>query len=209
MDAGCCNDREPVILPFGGHLALDTIPEALFSDFEGGSDEGGISGCRAKISGRAGIPRTCLVCGETAPSGSSFFANHLNAAYECPGGSDEGTGNADGSDDDDGAAVGSHDGADNAASSVSAPAPDLPSPLEGSVARVLASGCASISAPDLSGLLTAVLARLIALEPPVASLPPQPAVDAQALGAGAAGATAPCEASEAATPSAAPAPPPP
>ena len=62
--------REPPTtapLPFGGYQALDPI-----------------SGCRAANLGRAGIPRACLVCGETAPSGKSFFANHLNAAYECP-----------------------------------------------------------------------------------------------------------------------------
>ena len=61
-----------------------------------------------------------------------------------------------------------------AASSVPAPAPDLPSLLAGFLARVLASGSALVSSPDLPGLFADVLARLIALESPAASLPPQP-----------------------------------
>ena len=39
---------------------------------------------RATLPNRAGIPRTCHFSGETAPSGKSFFAHHLTAAYECP-----------------------------------------------------------------------------------------------------------------------------
>ena len=104
-------------------------------------------------------------------------------------GSDEGAGHADGSDegadpaggsDDDVvvAEVGLHTSADITAPSVSAPAPDLPSPLVGFLARVLAPGSELVSALDLPGLLAAVLARLIALEPHVSSLPPQPAVAA-------------------------------
>ena len=150
------------------------------------------------------------------------FASHLYAVYECPytrashssssgadsgpraGGLDEGADNAVGSDDDDDAAVGSHVDAGNAASSVSAPAPDLQTLLAGLLARVVAPGSALVSAPGLPGLLAAFLARLIALESLVASLPPQPAVASQALGAGAAVATTPSASLQAATPRAAP-----
>ena len=158
MDADCNNGREPVVLSSGGHLALSTIPEASTSEsddpdlrpcvspdvpgyereppttvllpFGGNRALDPNSVCRAANPERAVIPRTCLVCGETAPSGISFFANHLNAAYEYlytraslsdssgadsgPGanGLDEDADNANGSDEDGDAAVGSNKDAD-------------------------------------------------------------------------------------------------
>ena len=39
--------------------------------------------CRATNPGRAGVPRTCLVCGGAVRSGNSIFDHHLSAAYEC------------------------------------------------------------------------------------------------------------------------------
>ena len=54
------------------------------ADNAASSDAADSDACRAANPGRAGIPRTCLVRGETAHPGNSFFANHLNAAYNCP-----------------------------------------------------------------------------------------------------------------------------
>ena len=77
-----------------------------------------------------------------------------------PPGVDSGPGAGSSDDDyDDDAAVGSHAVENITASSVSAPAPDLPSLLAGFLACVLAPGYELVSAPDLPGLLAAVLAR--------------------------------------------------
>ena len=40
--------------------------------------------CRVTNQGCAEISRTCLVCGETSRSGSTFFDRHLDASYEYP-----------------------------------------------------------------------------------------------------------------------------
>lgn len=89
-----------------------------------------------------------------------------------------------------------------AASSTSAPAPDLPSLLAGLRARMLAPDSSLASAPDLPGLLVAILAilaHLLASGSSIAGPLTLSAAAAHALGAGAAGAATPGAASAPAT----------
>ena len=274
MGAGCTNDRVPVIPPFGGHQALNTIPEAFSSGYD---DPGlwldvspdGLGYCiRDKFLACYGMTNGAAQWERAEPPRAHTFSGSSGAGSgPDAGGSDEGAGDAGGSDDDGAGAVGSSEDADGAAGSddagdvgagsdtdphdfgeapadasahtftappatgprvdsgasdargapggtpeapsISTPELDLPSPLAGSLGRVLASGFALVSTRDLPNPFAGVLALLTALGPLATSSPPQPAVAAQALSAGAVCATALSAASEAATPSAAPVPPPP
>ena len=167
----------------------------------GGSDRGAVD---AGGSVRIGVPLdgagygrdlpTSALLSSASPSDSTGTGSGPRAH-----GSGAGADNAGGSGVGDCTAVSSHGVAGIAASSVSAPGPDLLCRLAGFLARLIAPGSELVSAPDLPGLLAAALTRLLSLESLATGPPPQPAVAAQALGSVVAGAPTPREASEAAT----------
>ena len=149
------------------------------------ANAGGSNGGAVDVSGsvRIVVPLDGAGYGRDPPSSallSSRSSSDPSGAGSGPwaDGSGAGADNAGGSDVGDGAAVSSHGVAGIAASSVSAPEPDLPSRIAGYLARLFAPGSDLVSAPDLPGLLAAALTRLLSLESLVTGPPAPPAVPA-------------------------------